>query len=125
MPLPSAALISAASQVFSVGSSSLASSCIAALVHGPPGCGKNLSRLVATRSSHHILSGKSTLVANVAKQLGVALRRIDCFSFAYDIPVMHFSLYFFCILATLTLSHTYPRKFSRTQGESEMRVTPS
>ena len=139
MPLPTAALISAASQVFSVGSSSFASSCIAALVHGPPGCGKALSRSLATNSTHHLLSGKSTLVANVAQQLGVALRRIDCFSFASDIPVMHFHTHFaFCLITSY--SHSFPPisswrltlqpLFSSTrsnpyQGDSEMRVMPS
>jgi hypothetical protein len=57
----------------------------------PPGCGFTLSiwfkLCVCFR---HTLSGKSALVAHVAQELGVALRRIDCFSFASDIPVIFF-----------------------------------
>ena len=96
MPLPAAALISTASHILSPRFSSSASSCIAALVYGPPGSGNSTSHMFSAIFFRYNFSGKSTLVANIAQQLGVALRRIDCFTFASDIPVS-VSLAFLCI----------------------------
>jgi hypothetical protein len=45
MSLSATALITAASHIFSMSSIPPATSCVAALVHGPPGCGNALSRL--------------------------------------------------------------------------------
>jgi hypothetical protein len=88
MSLPAANLISAASHVFSLSSSSFATSSIAALVHGAPGSGNISALLLLRMPNFHPSPGKSTLVAHVAKEMGVALRRIDCFTFASDIPVI-------------------------------------
>ena len=55
MSLPAAALTSAASHVFSLNSSSFASSCIAALVHGAPGCGNASYRTLCLRLPSHFI----------------------------------------------------------------------
>jgi hypothetical protein len=88
MSLPAARLISAASHIFSLSSSSFATSCIAALVHGASGSGNTSALLSLEILIYYTSLGKSTLVAHVAEELGATLRRIDCYTFASDIPVI-------------------------------------